>query len=597
MTKLFLFFCTKLSVYLFLGLSIFIHWILYHLKYEFVVNNLIHFFEIPANYYPNIKEKFFTATLFQGLKIVFLLITNLCLADFFLNKNQILKKIWLFFYNFFQKLVKKFQIKKRFLALTFHKIREKPQKFIFYLCFFLIIFLVWGYHALYFPALEDELFAYTFLIHRGFLVNIFYYPGPNHHVFFDILGCFLDNFSVIFFEKYHILRLISVVSMGILGVKFADYLHKYLEKNLFLEDNLRKKITYIFAFATVGGLFFVQSPIFLMSFLGRGYALQMLIGVILVEKCVCLTDFLSKRITNFNKNCFKNPKINAISAQIIFYAVLGFYTIPTFLYIWGSVLVYLTLCYFLSFRRNMAIFLGKKEDIKCLKFIFWINIQVIFWVFLVYSPIFLVSGFGSVLGNDWVKSLTYFQFFNGFPSFLYKVFDYLFPVFPYFFGISLLILGIFSVFFLAKNKKILYFSLLFTPILMIFLQKVLPPERIFSYYYLIFLAILVDFLVFFHKKFYTKKTIYIGFYLFLSIFFGVEMIFFEKNAFPKIHFEESDYRIFAKNTLKKHLELIQTSGEKLPKMEIFAKDLSYKTYIMYEYTTQRKDLLPFLVFL
>ncbi len=527
---------------------------LYFLTYEKFLTYSLSFSQISPLHINNIKQKFLTPFIFQTLKIsisLFLIGFLICFLFFF-------KKIKANFFSFCTSFQEKTNIQLRFFQFKINKVKQNPQKFIFISLFFCVIIFVFGYYAIYFPAFEDEVFAYTFLVSRGFLVNIFYYPGPNHHVFFDILACFVGVFDIFFVEKYHILRFVSVICVGILGVKFANNVYKNTDKSTGFLQN-------IWIFCLFSAIFLVQSPLFLMGFLGRGYALQILIGYVLTKK------ILQNRLTHHNNS-------------IIFWVSLGFYTIPTFLYMWGSLSIYLVI-YFIFNKKKDLIYL-KSNFTKFLIDFCLLQIKILCVIFLLYSPIFLVSGFGSVFANDWVKSLSYGDFFAGFFVFLYKIFDYLFPIFPHFFGFLLGILSIFLLFFAKKNQKILYFSLILTPFSIIFLQKVLPPERVFTYFYVIFLAIFVEFLCYLKNIF--SKNYY--FYFNIICFFGFLILFYFSKNNIKTGFKQSEYQIFAKDFVKDYRKKYLENDKKHSENQIiFVKDLSYKTYLMYEFLKAKKE--------
>ncbi len=510
--------------------------IIYFVEYNFVLKKMFWFFDILPIHFDNIKKKFFTPLFFQGLKIIFLVFFGVFLLFY--------KRIFQFFLIFFQKIKHKSKVYLRFLKFLNQKIKKNPTKFLYFLGFFLLIFVVLGYYAVYFPALEDEVFAYTQLVSRGFFINIVYYPGPNHHVFFDLIAYFLSFFEYFFIEKYYILRFISVICGGILGVKLLNYCYNSPPLWGEARGGVQKYVPILLFFF----IFFAQSPLFLMLFLGRGYALQILFGVILIE--------------NFVK---QQAKARWYDKNIVFWAVLGFYTIPTFLYVWVSLMVYFQLLE------------GLKPSKSFYKIIF-LNFWVAFWVFLLYSPIFLVSGIGSVFANDWVKSLSFGQFFSGYFEYFYKVFDYLFPIFPEFFGILLGILGIFLIFFVEKKRKILYLSLIFTPFVLIFFQKILPPERIFTYFYVVFLVVFLEFL--------NKPIRFLKPYRFEYFFLAFFIFFYFGKNHIKIHFEDSKYHIFAKEFVKKYN---QNAVLKNQKIKIYVHDFSDKTYLMYEFLKNDKN--------
>ena len=69
------------------------------------------------------------------------------------------------------------------------------QKVTFYTLFILIIVSRF-YYATVLPIHIDTAFSYTFFVSKGFLITSTYYPGPNNHVFYNLL-CNVFDFGLL----------------------------------------------------------------------------------------------------------------------------------------------------------------------------------------------------------------------------------------------------------------------------------------------------------------------------------------------------------------------------------------------------------------
>ncbi len=227
--------------------------------------------------------------------------------------------------------------------------------------------------------LVDEIFTYFYLVKRGFGAALVYYPGPNNHVFFSLLSTlWVPLVDLLVQDPVRSMRLLSLgihlLSCLILFFFFLPKLH----------------IGWILL-----GLLAWESmpPLFLYSFLARGYSLQLfllLIGGICLYKIICTPH-----------------KWGAWWAFSVSQS-LGIFTIPTHVLPGAS----LGLCLLIALPRPYI-----------LRTMGFGGITIVLSVFF-YGPILLVSGTKSLVANDWVKPLDFKQVWEGFPDYMVLVGDF-----------------------------------------------------------------------------------------------------------------------------------------------------------------------------
>ncbi len=257
------------------------------------------------------------------------------------------------------------------------------------------LFCLLVYLANWFPVMLDEANSFLFFVKRGFLVTAAYYPSPNNHIFNNLLGGIINLFG---FHSAMSLRLLSICSVIATGY----FLH------IFLKEFFSSTVA---IFTTLMWLSFYQTLAY--GFLGRGYSLEVLLFVLSLLSLVywCKT------------------KDRAYLYWYIVFSILGFYTVPTFLF------------YFLP--ASLFWF----WEFKDLKNWFISQLSIGAGVLLLYFPIILFSGWDKLLSNHWVSSSE--SFYTTFMSQLEGFFE-----FQWFYSnglyFSLILIALFYI--IGKNK-------------------------------------------------------------------------------------------------------------------------------------------------
>ena len=214
-------------------------------------------------------------------------------------------------------------------------------------------------------------------------------------------------------------------------------------------------------------------PVFInYSVNGRGYTILILFSLLLANFAGILVDRQTK----------------AALISFIITTVLGFYTIPIFLYPWAGISLWVATTYLFAKKpwqaksRELAVFLG-------------ICALSGFLTFLVYAPvIFFGSGLASLISNEIVQSLDWRTFLANLDPRMIKTWN------KWMIGISRETENIFlagfllSLFFYRKvsNQKLpLQIFLVLAVFILLLLQRVTPLPRIWLYleaFYLMFAA-------------------------------------------------------------------------------------------------------------
>lgn len=368
-----------------------------------------------------LKTKFLTPNVFLVLKSLSIFtLAGWGIILFFRQKIQLL---FLFFFKELRIILKQ--------EIKFIQNLSQFQKVTLVITF-IVLSMIRIISSYYFPIQEDEVFTYVYFIHPGFLVSASYYPGPNNHVFYSLITCLLKPFIT---HPLWLLRtpviLISLVNTYLV-FRILKYYYDYIS-------------------ALLGILIFSFLPfIFFYSFLGRGYAWQLFF--LLFALALQLSD---KQHTLFYRLIW------------ILSCTLGFYTIPTFLYLFSGL-------FFLRFWKR-----------ESLKKVFLDGFIVFLLVLVLYTPIFLFNR-DSFLYNDWVKAIEWKIFLHQFSYYWLELFDDLLHLKNSFLGI--LGMAIFLIYIRIFQKKKAQFSgiqnllvFILFGILWTLIQQVLPPTRVWMY--------------------------------------------------------------------------------------------------------------------
>jgi len=304
----------------------------------------------------------------------------------------------------------------------------------------------------------DEAFSWLFFASQGSFVTLTHYPVPNNHIFYNLCSLFWSNFIG---DEILAMRLTSIIAFWILLLLIFYYFLK--------TTNFQ---TALFALMLVG-LGFSQS---VFAVQGRGY---MLVALCFFVALWSLQTYLN----NQNKG------------YLVFFTlacVIGFWTIPVFLYVFVSLYAYLI---FAVWRKTIP----KKVFIDFFK----AGLIIGGIVYLCYCPVLMYSGFSALAGNENVSSKTYDTawFFGYILSIALResvIYVMSLPKYTSFAVFAILAIAFWQMYRKSKNLhfrflwEFLLVSLVVT-FAVICLMRAFPFYRVWTYY-AIFLAILLAWL-------------------------------------------------------------------------------------------------------
>jgi len=366
----------------------------------------------------------------------------------------------------------------------FYKVKNNGNYLLFILLIAFLSFTL--YKVFFFPVYIDEATTYNDYVSKGFWVTLSSYKEPNNHVFYSLI---LVLFSKLPIDVLIAMRLVNVL----LGLSSIYLIYKSLSKKY------TKEIVSICLFFFTFSYFFLFYSIF-----ARGYMLLILCTVSLFS----ILDNL-KDTDQFQKK------------QFVYFGVvssIGFCTIPIFLYIYAS------FCFIIFVR-----FLSKVYDKKLITPFFISALLTAFSVILFYLPILMHDGIDSIVNNKWTKTVTYGDVIN-YVSIGWKGFyDKIFGVMAFWVVIGLILMGIYFYFKKRESRLLLIecFSFILLPFVFLFLHKVIPGTRTWSYLLVPF-TFVIAFLV--NELFTTNYFIKLKkwYFLICILLFSVQITIFNK---------------------------------------------------------------------
>lgn len=437
---------------------------LFNLQYQSFTFELLSFYN-KTDRIDFFRQNLLTESRFFILKIVFGVIYTLFFT-FIFWKWKWIKKYFILFKN--RIYIEIESISKKVKSIWSQiSILEKVVLFI-PLPVYIIFWWIYGWQ-------NDEVFSYTFFVDRGILVCATYYPAPNNHVAFLIFSAFLNKIIPSFFSDFICLKLPATFSA----------IFSLWTIWLFFYRRNQKMIAW-FAFGLIalsGGFFFYATH-------GRGYA-----WIVLFFLWSCFAVF--KIISNQNKaivSVLVTTTATTQSKKCWFLwsvsIILGCYTIPIFVYVWfGSLL-------------GLWIIGTNKIRIESIMVSFISGIIIL----ILYSPILIFNGLSAIISNSWVAPLNLQKWLQSLPFYLWDVHGIV--------GILTLIISLILFFDKKEFRKVaIYFwCIAYSPYLIVFIQKVLPFERVFLYRQVaeilmicFCIGILIEKYKYYTKSFYKKS--------------------------------------------------------------------------------------------
>jgi hypothetical protein len=283
------------------------------------------------------------------------------------------------------------------------------------------------------PTSFDEADTWLLFISKGPLFISSFYPFPNNHIFYNWMVWLISFLPV---SPSILLRIPLIPAFVITFFVFYRYVKSIFDE----KTGLISSAVLIFTYS------FLEY-----NHLGRGYLFLLMFSIILLYA-----------LHNINSG-FRKRYQYAILASLI----LGTYSVPSFIYFLMPVLLFYLLFYY-------------KKDSDKAWLLFKISFIAVFVIFILYTPILLVSGNYNFMRQYEPIAV------SRIPEVLIKIhhqlFKYIFGYTPLRFAISLLFLaGIITGLFDEKRRwlLILTFALIITPYLVFILQRQVYPPRIF----------------------------------------------------------------------------------------------------------------------
>lgn len=315
-----------------------------------------------------------------------------------------------------------------FVIETWRLIKASNVKYFLLLSFFTSLYL-----AYFFPLTLDEPMTYYDFIKPPFWHALALYPYPNNHVFSTILVNLSNEIPGL--DLLFRLRLPAVFISLLTWIFAYRFVKKFYGENVAL-------------FVVALGTIVVTNMQH--AYIARGYAFVMFFVVIGLYSAF---------------NIIKNGNRQRDWIAFTLSSALGAWTMPSYLYPFLSI--------------SLFIFI---YNYKYLKTQIFYSALVGVLVFLMYSPILVVSGVEALTDNDFVQTIDRWTVLKALPGFVKGTMVHMFYCSPYI--LALFFASAISYCLFRKDKKTLLLWFLFglTPCLFLILHSVLPFFRTFFYY-------------------------------------------------------------------------------------------------------------------
>lgn len=300
------------------------------------------------------------------------------------------------------------------------------------------------------PISYDEAWTFLHFTQHGILASASHYPAPNNHVLYSILTSL----------TYHLpLPDLWNLRLSVLAVSWMTLWAAYRFVRRHFDTRTALVVVAVFPVLFMG-LYF--------SYMARGYGLLVLFFILALHAA-------------FNIVKLENPGRDWFWFAL--FSILGFYTIPSFLY------PFLTLNFFILYHKRKNIW----PQVA-------VNVAVVLAVFVLYLPIICNDGIRSITDNPYVKTVGLWQTLKTLPLY--------YPVtMAEITGIHwsiLIVLGGFAVWRLFKiqDRFHLAFALIFVlaPFVLLLAHRVIPFARVFCYYgFVLVLVVALPFRMYFNR--------------------------------------------------------------------------------------------------
>lgn len=288
------------------------------------------------------------------------------------------------------------------------------------------------YFAITLPVSFDEALTYLVFTSRGPLVSLSYYPFPNNHV----LHSLITNFT-----RYIPLTELFDLRISSILINVLTWTIAYK----FIAVNYNKKTALI-----ISGISAVLFLNIYYSYMSRGYSLLNLFFMISL--------YCAFKISNHQAG-------KKYWVWFTVSSILGFFTMPSFLY------PYVTM--------NLYILLKRRDNIKKQVLMGLFTVAAV--IFL-YTPIIIVNGLKALTGNEYVKPISRSEVIENLrPFFLQSLREI--SGFHWVYILPALLISFLFCFIYQKKEDLLHyiFFILVVPALLI-VHSVIPFPRTFVYY-------------------------------------------------------------------------------------------------------------------
>lgn len=324
---------------------------------------------------------------------------------------------------------------KKFIDYIFKSARRvyedcKNTKFILVILIPIVLIVYWIINL---KGTSDEAYTYLTFINKPFYNCLIFYPFPNNHVFYSFVANFFDCFP--FINKLILIRIPAFLASIISWMLVYSLVKRYYS------EKVAMSVVALFAISHMAVTFAVQA---------RGYAFVSLSFII----CLYATF-----------NLIKKGNKTEDWIVLVVGGIFGFYSIPSFLYPYLTVNVFLLIYNARHFKQQI-----------------FYNIIVGIIVLLLYSPIMAIEGLDALINNKFVEPQNRMQIVSALPG-LYKI------MIPDLFGLPFLIgfiIVALSFIVSLKNKdkqiRVMWLLFLITPVVLLIGHSVIPYSRVFIYY-------------------------------------------------------------------------------------------------------------------
>lgn len=258
-------------------------------------------------------------------------------------------------------------------------LKEENKIHLYALCAIILFTIVVRIFFLFQPMRYDEAFTFMRYASKPFYIGLSYYETPNNHIFHTFLVHIV--YSILGDQPWAI-RLPAFIT-GILMVAVSYLLIRILYNK--------------YAAILTAGFVASSSALIEFSTNARGYILICLISLVILG----FVTYLKER------------RNSAVWLSFIMFSAIGFYTIPIMLYPFGIAIMWFGFSIVFKDSKLHTAVLVKKLLVSI--------VLVLICTFILYIPAFMVTGFKSVVANQFVESRPLSDFLSLFPASLLSV--------------------------------------------------------------------------------------------------------------------------------------------------------------------------------